>query len=67
MTTTKKRGPSTRELLKLVATGAKLQPVFGAPMGDRVMRHEPRTKFDPQPWTDGLYRWHAWELMVSDS
>lgn len=62
-TTTKSRGPRTPELLKTLATGTvRLEPVFGAPLGQKPVIHEPRTKYDPQPWTDGFFRYHAWEL-----
>lgn len=53
------KGPKTAELRKLVAKGATLRPVFG--LKDPV-HYEPRTKYDPQPWTDGNFRYHAWEL-----
>ena len=26
----------------------------------------PRTKYDPKPWTDGFFRYHAWELYAAD-
>jgi len=53
---------TTPQLKKLLAEGETLKPVFGAPLGLNVIEHAPRHKFDPQPWTDGFYRWSGWEL-----
>lgn len=65
--TKKKLGPTTRQLLKLVSdSNVTLAPVFGAVVGQKPVTHNPRTKFDPQPWTDGFFRYHAWELHAVD-
>lgn len=67
MAKTKSRGPRTPELLKKLATDSvRLMPVFGAPLGQKPVVYEPRSKFDPQPWTDGCFRYHAWELWAVD-
>lgn len=53
---------TTRQLKKMASEGVELKPVFGAPLGLNPVVHQPRHKFDPQPWTDGFYRWSGWEL-----
>jgi len=63
-----KRGYTTRQLLEIKETYpfvAKVEAVFG-PGHKPACYYEPRTKFDPQPWTDGFFRYHAWELCVVD-
>ncbi len=57
----KGKGPTTRQLLREVAEGKTVRPVWGL---TNPVHHEPRTKFDPQPWTDGFFRYHAWELFA---
>lgn len=60
----KQNGPTTKQLLRAVAAGAVIKVVFGRQ--DVTMTHAPRTKFDPQPWTDGCFRYHAWELTAEE-
>lgn len=59
----KGKGPNTRQLVKAAAAGKVIRPVWGL---QNPVHHEPRTKFDPQPWTDGWFRYHAWELHAED-
>lgn len=59
-----KRGHTTTQLKRAQSAGATVHPVFG--LVDKVVTHEPRTKFDPKPWTDGFFRYHAWELHPTD-
>lgn len=66
MATTKRRGPRTPELLRHLSAGKRIAPVFGAPIGQKPVVHNPRTKYDPKPWTDGFFRYHAWELYAAD-
>lgn len=60
----KKRGYTTRQLLRQTERdGVLIRPVFRTT--GKVCCYEPRTKYDPMPWTDGFFRYHAWELAPS--
>lgn len=54
---------TVKQLRNHIAAGKKAVPVFG-PGNPRAVRHEPRTRFDPKPWTDGVYRYFTWELTL---
>lgn len=57
-----KRGYTTRQLIDIQQKfDVRIEAVFG-PDNKPTCYYEPRTKFDPQPWTDGFFRYHAWEL-----
>lgn len=49
----------TREVRRQVAQGRVAVRSIGTP--ERVV-HEPRTKNDPQPWTDGVFRYTGREV-----
>lgn len=56
----------TQKLLALKARCHTIVPVFGGRHnadGNLIpLRHAPRNKFDPRPWTDGFFRWSSREL-----
>jgi hypothetical protein len=51
-----------RQLRRLADSGETVVPVFGL---KQPVRHEPRSKFDPKPWTDGTFRYQTWELTTA--
>lgn len=55
---------TVKELRSLLDQGKEARPVFGPGVGFPPVKHDPRTKFDPRPWTDGTFRYHTWELTV---
>jgi hypothetical protein len=54
-----KRRNYTREILAQVATGRVPVNSVGP---ECVLRYEPRSKTDPQPWTNGTYRYNGREV-----
>lgn len=57
---------TVKELREEIARGRVAKPVFGMTVGQKPVEYSPRNKFDPQPWTDGFFRWHTWELTTED-
>lgn len=53
---------TTAQGRRFIAAGKILMPIMGRPIGQQPVIHAPRTQYDPKPWTDGHYRYHAWEL-----
>lgn len=48
----------TRFLLKSQSEG---WVILAGPGSGHPVQHEPRTRFDPQPFTDGFFRFKSWE------
>lgn len=52
---------------RLQTPGAHAYPVFGRPQGQKPVEYKPRVNHDPKPWTDGFFRYQAWELTVEQT
>lgn len=52
---------NNKQLRAAIDNGKLVQPISGPTPPPRC-RYEPRTKYDPQPWTCGTYRYKANEL-----
>lgn len=52
------------QLRKGIKTGKVAFPVFGRPVGQKPVTYQPRTNFDPKPWSDGFFRYFGWELTL---
>jgi len=55
---------TTQQLRRAASEGRQVLPVFGRPVGAPSAKYDPRTRFDPKPWSDGTFRYSAWELTV---
>lgn len=52
------------QLRRGIDAGKLAFPVFGRPVGQKPVTYQPRTGFDPKPWTDGFFRYFGWELTL---
>lgn len=51
------------KLRKAIKEGKLVKAVFG-PDNLPPCWHQPRTEFDPKPWTNGVFRYNATELEI---
>lgn len=54
---------TTAELRLAIENGQQVFPVFG-PVDQKPVKYDPRTKYDPQPWNNGTYRYNSRELEI---